>query len=97
MRLTKVCKFSNGGTHYNVLPAILVTPMIQVARFVEPTPATEYDDPQRALQVYPVVGHRIGFKFWVWHFGIEVSYTPPDTPPPSPQPIHYDITTGVIL
>lgn len=72
LKVVKTCLHDNKGSKFNVLPALVVTPLIQVADYVSPTGADEFIDADLARALYPVNGVIIAFKWWTFHIGIEL-------------------------
>ena len=72
LKVTRTCFYSNGGTNYNVLPAIVVTPLLGVVKCFKPTPAAEFATPPLALKSYPKVGVRLCIKWGTYHAGINI-------------------------
>lgn len=72
LKVVKTCAYDNKGSRFNILPALLITPLIQVADYVSPTGADAFMDPELARALYPVNGMLIALKWWTFHIGIEL-------------------------
>lgn len=73
MKIAKRCVYC--ATNYNLLPALLVTPLLKMKCLpdMQPEPGTAMQDPERRDH-WEYAGFRIAFKFWTFHFGLEVHY-----------------------
>lgn len=69
----KTCRYSNKGTSYNFLPALLVTPLVEVVQGWPLSSAATFPHPEDVIGAYPVKGLRVAIKFWTYHIGIEVT------------------------
>jgi hypothetical protein len=69
----KFCVFGNDGATYNILPAILVTPLREVVATWRLVPLNEFKNstPCAVKLLYPVRGVRIALKFWTFHVGVQ--------------------------
>ena len=71
MKVAKQCAYC--GRVYNVLPAVLVTPLYRVIAIDTPRPLAEITDgPKR--DHHTLAGFRLALKWWTFHLGWEVHY-----------------------
>ncbi len=72
MRVSKLCHYC--GTTYNLLPAVLVTPLYRITS-IDPAPMSlKYFGYTRNPGHLTVSGLRIALKFWRFHLGMEIDY-----------------------
>lgn len=64
MKIVKQCAYC--GRVYNLLPAILVTPLYVVCTFDVPQPV------DKLRPYHELAGFRLALKFWKFHLGWEV-------------------------
>ena len=77
LKVTKTCRYHNHGDSYNLLPCILVTPLLHVANGFRLTPAKDFVDTTvaEARARYNTRGVRIALRLWTFHLGIQFDWS----------------------
>jgi hypothetical protein len=67
------CAFNRPGNYFNLLPAVVVTPLRRVVKGWKLVRTGDFDNTTLPAikERYPIRGVRVALKFWTFHVGVQ--------------------------